>query len=474
MLRKLIVFLVLITSLFSFTSCRSKTPDAPKELFDGIVLNYYKMYDDADFIQPFISEYEASHPGLKINYRQFLNFDDYLELIINKMAEGGGPDIFSMQNTWFYTNYKKLTPLPKEQATVEDYDKVFVDVASKDLVRTDQDGVKQVFGVPMTIDTLALYYNKDHFSDKLASKGRPSETWSELMDDVAKLTEVDNSFSRFKVSGIALGRADNVNRAVDVYYLLLLQYGVDFYNDLMSKVIFAENQQGVVDNAALSALDIILSFSDENNKNYSWNEFINTDIDNYREIDAFVRGDVSMIIGYAFTYDEIMDRINVLSSRGENTISKDAVKTSLMPQLSSEFTSKQKRTAYASYFAETVSRNSKYPDIAWDFLIFLVNKENQQKYFAFSHNPTSRRDLIKTQSNDPIYGVFAKQIGFAESFPVVDYFSYKSVFSKLIDDSADGGDRINLIRKAKDSIQTFLPSEGYYIPELINKDDEKI
>ena len=54
-----------------------------------------------------------------------------------------------------------------------------------DLVHADANGQANIYGVPLTVDTLALYYNKDHYADKLAEIGRPSKPglsfWTMLM-----------------------------------------------------------------------------------------------------------------------------------------------------------------------------------------------------------------------------------------------------------------------------------------------------
>ena len=182
--RKPIIILLIFTLLatLTFSGCRKKEAKQKKQTFDGIELTYYKVFDDSDVIEPIIQKYIAAHPGLVIKYKKFDDFDEYQRVILNEMAEGEGPDIFSMQNTWFASNYKKLSPLPASFGAPADFSEVFVDVAYRDLVRTDKESVEQVYGVPMTVDTLALYYNKAHFEDRLPDQGRPSDTWEGIKD----------------------------------------------------------------------------------------------------------------------------------------------------------------------------------------------------------------------------------------------------------------------------------------------------
>ncbi len=460
-LRKILAALLLVALVFGLSSCRKKENEPAKKDYSGVELTYYKVFDDEDVLAPAIQEYEADHPGLKIHYKKFSDFNEYQNQILNEMAEGEGPDIFSMQNTWFASNYRKIHPMPATLGKPDDFAKVFVDTAYRDLVRTDANGDEQVYGVPMTVDTLALYYNKAHFEDRIPTRGQPSSTWEGIKDDVVQLTKTNSSFSRFEVSGIAMGRADNISRGVDLLYLLFLQYGVRFYNDNISEATFA-GQAGTASTAtypALEALDFYKSFADPKQKNYSWNEF-SADDDVQKEVGAFASGKVSMIAGFSYTYDDILNEISVLSSRGVDTINKNDIRIAPIPQIYDPEISKDKRVTYANYFAETVSKNSKNPDLAWDFLIYMTNKKNLEHYFDELHKPTSRRDMIAEQSKDPIFGVFASQIGFAESFPILDYYRYKDIFTQVItqanDASVTNGDLLN----AQSLITKMLPKDG--------------
>ena len=65
---------------------------------------------------------------------------------------------------------------------------------------------------------------------------------------------------------------------------------------------------------------------------------------------------------------------------------------------------------------------------------------------------------------DPVYGVFADQIGYAESFPVTDYLEYKGIFSNAIDTVNNGGSAKNVLTAVQDMINLMLPQEGYVVP----------
>jgi len=464
--KTLTVFLLLVI-VFSFFGCRTKTPPAKLKSYDGVELTYYKVFDGSDVFQPLMNEYLIKHPGLKINYRKFSDFEEYQKTVINEMADGKGPDIFSMQNSWFTSNKGKITPLPEDQGTPDDFGTVFVDTAYKDLVLVDDEGREQVYGLPMTVDTLALYYNKDHFQDRLPNPGKPAKTWEGIKSQITALNKMNSDNPNdFEVSAIAMGLSSNIDRAVDILYLLFMQYGVIFYNDEISKSTFA-GMQGKMDNyPAIAAMDFFVSFANPEEKHYSWNEYVvDPEVDPGKEVTAFAQGKVSMIIGYSYTYDQIVNEIGVLKGKGLKTIDKTAIKVAPIPQMYDPDASKEKRITYASYFAETVSRNCKNPDVAWDFIVFLTSKDSLKYYFSKTHKVTSRRDMIDDQKKDPIYGTFASQIGYAESFPIIDYYKYKDLFSESITKAYNDGANKSELTQVQDLINEMLPKEGYLKPK---------
>ena len=466
--------LLIAVVLFGAGCLRQKEPVKSKSTAQ-IELTYYKLYDDSDVIEPLIQEYQAKNPNIKIRYRQFTNPDEYYDLVLNELAEGEGPDIFSVPNTWFIKNYKKISPAPLDLVPPKAFEDTFVAVTYKDLVRIDPTtGAYAVYGIPMSVDTLALYYNKDQFDDKIPERGKPATTWEGLKEDVFKLTKKDNSFERFEVAGIALGYADNISRAFDILVMMILQQGGDFYDANMAKAVFSDNQGVASDGNPIKpgakALELYTSFANPSNKNYSWNNYLSDANSDTKEITTFARGKVSMIIGYSYMYDQIIKEIDELKNKGLETIDSRAVKIAMIPQMKDPLISTEKRDAYAYYFVETIPRTSKNSKAAWDFLIYLSSKDTLKYYNEKTHKPTSRRDMIEEQKIDPIYGVFAEQIGFAESLPIYDEKSYSTAFIKAVNAVLATKKPEDAMKIAQDEINAILPSGGL-LPQVTVKED---
>ncbi|MFA6528282.1 MAG: extracellular solute-binding protein [Candidatus Gracilibacteria bacterium] len=468
-MKKYLATLVLITLISTTGSGCLKKDQTTTTKTENIELTMYGLFDDSTIFQPIIQAYESEHTNVKITYKQFTDPSSYLDLVINELAEGEGPDIFAMHNSWIYEHYKKVNPMDSSLMTAQELEDTFVQTVSDDFLRTytDAEGnsVTAIYGLPLYVDTIALYYNQDQFEDAIPSRGEPSTTWEGIKDDVFKLTKTDNSFERFEQAGIAMGRSDNILRFVDILYTLFLQYGTQFYDDEYKTSTITSTEvsstSGVV-SPGKEALDLFTSFGIPSNKNYSWNEYISDPLSEEQEMMAFVEGKASMILGYSYLYEQLVNLIETEQKKGTSTIDADTIKITDVPQVYDPETSTEKRDVYASYFAYTVSRTSEYPDEAWDFLEFLTSAENEQYYFEETHRPSSRRDLLEEQMKDPVYGVFAKQVGFAETIPIADAEKYEEIFKEAISSVLATVKVETALSTAEEQINAIMPTDGLF------------
>jgi ABC-type glycerol-3-phosphate transport system substrate-binding protein len=80
-----------------------------------------------------------------------------------------------------------------------------------------------------------------------------------------------------------------------------------------------------------------------------------------------------------------------------------------------------------------VSKQSKNPAAAWNFLKFISSKDSLDKYYVVHNQPSSRKDLITLQISDPQIGVFANANLTAKSFYRPDQARMDDIFGKMID-----------------------------------------
>jgi ABC-type glycerol-3-phosphate transport system substrate-binding protein len=282
------------------------------------------------------------------------------------------------------------------------------------------------------------------------------------MNDVIQLNREDQSFERFERTGIALGRSDNILRAFDILMMMMLQYKVDFYDETLTEETFSQDPN------ALAALELFTSFALPSQKNYSWNKYLADADSSEKELTTFASGKLSMLLGYSYTYDDILNEINRLKAEGEDTIDLSDVKTQEAPQVYDPKTSAETREAYASYFAPVVSRTSEHSEEAWDFLASLVTEDNLRYYNEETHRPSALRSLIDEQMASPIYGVFAAQVGYAESLPMADPDAYQEIFLNAIDEVLSTSRADTVLQDLGEQIQSLIPANGIkpiYVPE---------
>lgn len=397
-------------------------------------LNFYYVYDNTDAFSEQIQAFRSQYPGVTVKTKKFVNLDEYEDLIINEIAEGEGPDVFMIHNSWMLKHWKKLYPMPSDLPvvmTADTFKQTFFQAAADDLIIDNK-----IYGMPLSIDSLAVYYNTSYFKDLLATTDKPGPLWSDIKDQVFELTKQNNSPERFALAGIGIGRADNVAAAVDVLYTMMLQYGVEFYDSTGSNATFASKTSSStsgVSSPGEAALTLYTSFGLPSYKNYSWNDVITGYSPSDKEVGPFVRGKVAMIFGYPYLYDTITKAIQNQQKAGGSYIDTKDVGIAPMPQLVSQ-TESTNRDVLASYFPLVVARTTDHPKEAWALVQYLTTANSLQTYHKKTNKPTSRKDMVKEQSTEALFGVFAFQAPFAKSFKIYDASNYHTVFTKAIQD----------------------------------------
>lgn len=397
-------------------------------------LEFWGVFDDGKDFRDVLDAFQIQHPNIRVNYRKF-NFEEYEKQLIDAFAAGRGPDIWMMHHTWLSKHKDKISPLPqaikdrKEPLmTLRDFKNQFVDVAEKDLV---SDG--QIYGLPIYVDTLGLYYNKEILNS--AGISSPPSSWEDLNDAVEAITKIDDQ-NRISQSAIAMGTAKNINRSTDILALLMLQSGLPLVENAESGARFSK----IVDqkNVGEVALEYYTDFANPLSRNYTWNDQMDF------SIDAFRTGKTAMMINYSHHAGTLRSQ----ASRFNFDVAP-------VPQIKGAGV-----VNYANYFAPTVSKFSKSPIQAWEFLIFLSSREGAAKYLNASNRPPARRDLVDALRNDVNIGVFAVQALSARSWYQADNQAVEKIFADMIDDINFNKRSIKeALRFAENQVNTLLFKE---------------
>ncbi len=447
--KKTIAFSFLLIATLVISGCGFKPAPPPRY---NVTLEVWGTFDDSDTFNDIFDNFRKMDPNVtKIVYKK-MSTDTYEKDLLNALASGQGPDIFLINNTWVPSFADKIDPAPEQILPEQTFKNNFVDVVANDF-----DFGGKIYAVPLTVDSLALFYNKDLFN--AAGITAPPTDWTTFMKDAQLLTKFDAS-GQIVQSGAALGTADNINRASDILNLLMLQNGTVMPSAANKRAAF---DQAVMNGAnsffpAGNALDFYTSFAKSNSSNYSWNP------DMHYSLDAFSEGTLAMMLSYSWNIPTILAKSPKLN-----------FDVAPVPQLDSS-----QPVNFANYWGYAVAKNKviakdanapqgALPETdavrvqeAWKFLTYLTTKPVQAAASAASSNPTSitgsqpqsaqaatfdpaldylqktnqpaaRKDLIDKQKDVPLIGVFAEQNLIDKSWYEQDPDDTEAIFLNMID-----------------------------------------
>lgn len=370
-----------------------------------VELEFWGVFDDSDVYSPLIESFNKQYPNIKIRYAK-KNYLDYEKDLLEAMAAGRGPDILMLHNTWLPKYEDKISAAPDGLITLKEFKENFVDAAAADFVR-DSD----IFALPLYIDTLALYYNKDILNT--AGVPEAPKTWEEFLAAVEKTTLKDER-GNISRAGAAIGTARNINRSIDILSVLMLQSGVSMVNQNKTAAVFDErvSLEGEEFFPAERALQFYTDFANPLKSVYTWNTRA------HYSIDAFYEGRLAMMFNYSHHLSTIRAKSPYLN-----------FSVASLPQIAA----REFDINYANYWGLAVSKNSQSARQAWQFITWLAQKENSQKYLAVVQKPAGRRDLILSQKNDPDLGIFAKQALTGRSWYQVDNSAIETILGEMIE-----------------------------------------
>lgn len=433
---------LLLTSGLFLSGCGCAT--APTPTVDQITI--WGTWDDSDVYQKIISDFKREHGNVKnINYKKFpcneTECADYLRAVVQGLAAGNGPDIFMINNTWVPAQKDKMLSLDQVNdildkkgqgkiMTLRDFGETFVPVAKKDLVSKDSDGVERIYGVPLWIDTLAVFYNRDIFN--MAGLTPPPKNWTwqaqtgqtaNFESYASKMTKIDQ-YGNIKVAGAGIGYGKNVDRAPDILSVLMMQMGSPIVDSTWQSVFTNRiaSSDGSFFSPGEAALAFYTKFSDKSQTAYTWNKEM------WNSVDLFYSGQEGMMINYSHRIQTIQDKAPNLN-----------VGIAPLPQIMTN----SKPVNYASYWAMAASKQAASDDQkaieCWNFLKFLTDTEQSDAYTQQTKRISPRLDIIEKQKEDPWLGVFADQAVSADSFPNVDNARISTIFQSAIDSVRDKG-----------------------------------
>ncbi len=422
--QKALVITTIVASALVLTGCGKKQTATSSK--NKIVLNVWRTFDDDLSFTQAIASYEKAHPEVTINYSK-KDIADYETQSLSALAAGTGPDIWSIPNEWMERQRDKLIPMPdgftKTNKDQRDNETFYKDTWAAVTV-PDNLSDHKIYGIPLYVDTLALYVNplmwaeaKDayrkanqtnpQFDDSLFR--HPPATWNELLDELPYLTKKDAA-GNITQAGIALGTSNNVPFSADILSLLMLQNGTIMTDQSQKSARFNTYQNDSSNKPVYngtSALTFYTNFAKLGSSAYTWNS------DQENALKAFMDGKVAIMVAYEYVAQALYQQTP--------TLKYDIVP---MPQVKGAAV-----VNHASYWTETVTNNAKRPEYAWDFVLTIGAQPSS--YLS----ATKRPPALKLDAQSSSYNVFDTQTRTAQTWPKGKYpEKVKDVLSSMIND----------------------------------------
>lgn len=326
-----------------------------------------------------ISDALLGDKSVAIAYTEF-DMADFDRVLVEALASGTGPDVVLLPHDLIVRHSDKVYAIP--YSTVSE--RVFRDTFAEEgeLYLTPMG----VLGLPLTIDPLVMYWNRDIFSS--AGVTLPPKFWDEFPALTEKLVKRDTD-GDFSQSAVALGEYSNVSHAKDILSMLVMQAG----NPITRRVgaegridsVLAERRSGTEAGPAVSAIRFYTEFSNSSRKAYTWNRALPL------SRDMFTAGKLGMYFGYASEFPDIQRKNPNLN-----------IDVSVVPQARSGGT----RLTFGAMRGLSILKSS--PNIPAAFRAVSLmsgSKISGATAVAFGLPPV-RRDLLGERPSDAFFSVF--------------------------------------------------------------------
>lgn len=399
--------ITIIAAVVGFLILRGR--DSSGTTGDQVELVYWGLWESETNMKEVIEEYEKENPNITIKYTQ-KRYTQYEENIYERLADPKTtPDIVRINNTWTYKFQSRLSPLPPEIMSNTEYQQTFYSTAVSDFMGTDG----KMYAIPLEIDGLALYYNKDLFTK--AGISSPPSDWDTFIEASKSLTQTDPSGDIVQ-AGAAIGCSNNINHSADILFALMLQNNVSMTDSTGAEATF-DSPRGEA---------AIKYYTDFISEHKVWSCGLRNDLE------MFAGGKLAMMFAPSW---RVFDIINMNSSVNFDIAT--------FPQLPANDID----VNYAMYWGDTVSAQSQNQLEAWKFIKYLSEKEQLKNMYAAASlgrtfgEPYSRKDLSSELEDVPYAGVFIQMAPTMTSWKLGDQQTTESAINQAISDITDGRKR---------------------------------
>lgn len=341
---------------------------------DESVIEIWYTYEGVDVIRDRILEYENLNPEVDIVLQEQPS-SSWLDKFISVAQTGESPDIFLAKGSWFgelagLEYIQPLTPFlsPQEEA---------------EFLPSAIDGLSfenELWGLPLWLDSILLFYNKNLFDQAGLSYPNSSWTDSDLIKAAVQLTDRSEN----QVYGL-------VWASISPYMWPSFQYGFDH------GPLYQDNQIIVNDTASVDAMEFIYDLK-------YFHRCVHYDDSSNSATQAFIADKGAMLI-YGGWFTPTLDALGINYGM------------QLLPLISS---TNKRITPMVEVKGWGISKDAKDSSLCYDIISFLTDKETQEDLVQFEHKVPTLLELINspTITDNLVINSQIEQIKYSQYYPL--------------------------------------------------------
>jgi multiple sugar transport system substrate-binding protein len=333
----------------------------------GASVSIWARSDDSPFIDPLVKVYNSSHSD-QVQLTIVPAGSSFTQKLGAALASNSGPDLISLNLVYapYFASTGQLLDVTDKANQLG-----YLDQLNKSEIRLGTWGDK-LYALPFTGDASVLLYNKDLFQKAGLDPSKPPTTWAEIESDAKAITALGGGDYGFYFPGSGSGWN------LFTFTPFIWADGGDVLSG------DGADQKATLDTPQVKdALGLYRDLWTSGNIPQS----AQTD-DGTQILTMFAAGKIGMLTNGSYAYSEL---------------------TSKYPDVHFGVTPIPGKTGGSASFAGgdtlAITKDSKNPDAAWQFIAWATSQEVQQKYIAGAGIIPIRSDAVPSDADANFKGL---------------------------------------------------------------------
>lgn len=329
-------------------------------------------------------------------------FDEFHTVYTEALAANRGPDMLLVPHTLLLPEVETIAALSFDTISLRDFEDTFITGAEIAIASG------AYYGVPVGIDPLVMYYNKNMFNSARVSEA--PKYWEQFIGLTPRFVEKTGGFSIEK-SFVALGAYTNITHAEKILASFFFQVGSPIRgNDGKVALVGGENED------VESALRFYTEFANPNTSAYSWNKSIKQD----RQ--AFLANDLAVYFAPASEGASLRLANPNLS-----------IGTAAFPQLEGG-----EPVIYADVYVLATPKDARSTTASQTAALAFTSTAVAEVFSQKTGIVPVRRSLVGREQKDPLTELAYDQAFIAKGWLSPQPFKVDAAFSAMVDDVVSG------------------------------------